>query len=522
MLILAIETSCDETSIAFLESSFGGELNSDNFLEYINSFDILAHTISTQIATHAEFGGVIPEIGARLHAEQIHYLFERTVLEALGGSKQLAQNHPDSFAVTPPRGVLNAKSHNLNFNDPKTREFLSNIDYICVTTEPGLKSALRVGEEFAKTLQFYIDLKLGKKAEIVKVNHLKGHVFSSFYEVKETPVSYAASPLIRGNSSVDFALENGEINKSNELQTNLLSLASARQVHEDGRLMGVLENTPFEGVKPKVSGSLEVTIENEGILKRVQDDGVFLNSNNGILASNNVFPHLHLLVSGGNSQLILLRNPFEFQIVGQTLDDAAGECFDKTARMFGLSYPGGVSLARIAGLNDTNYLDFPVSMKRSPELNFSFSGLKTAVRYFVQKNELLNYEEKLTEVELHELLNYDLKTLTTPKPSVSPLQKGYLQPNQKLILIKKLSISIQSVIVEQLIDKLKKAIKEFGPKSVGLSGGVSANRLLRQKIQEVSGNKSVFIPDLSLTGDNAVMIGLAGAVLLKNKDSNTN
>ena len=480
MLILSIETSCDETSIAFLESSFDSELSSENFVEYINSFDNLAHTISTQITTHAEYGGVIPEIGARLHAEQIHYLFEQTILKVFEG-KKLIQNYPDSFAVTPPRGVLNAKSNNLNFNDPKAREFLAKIDYISVTAEPGLKSALRVGEEFAKTIQFYLNLKLNRKVEVLKVNHLKGHVFSSFFNVKEK--------VLMGTSE----LSNEGILKSNELLTNLLSLASARQVQDDERLMVVLENTPSEGVKPKVSG---------------------------LLSSKNIFPHLHLLVSGGNSQLILLRNPYEFQIIGQTLDDAAGECFDKTARMFGLSYPGGVSLARIAGLQNTNYLDLPVSMKNNPELNFSFSGLKTAVRYFVQKNELVNYEEKLSETELQELLTTDLEALTTPKPSVSPLQKGYVQPNPKLILIKQLCISIQSVIVEQLIIKAKKAIKEFKPNSIGISGGVSANSLLRQKIQEIADGKPVFIPDLTLTGDNAVMIGLAGGILLKKLKQN--
>ena len=284
-----------------------------------------------------------------------------------------------------------------------------------------------------------------------------------------------------------------------------------KQVQDDGGGLSYVKNTPVEGVKPKVSESLEITIENEEIPSQTE------NEENTKFFKQTVFPNLHLLVSGGNSQLILLQNPFELKIIGQTLDDAAGECFDKTARMFGLSYPGGVSLAKIAGLDDSNYLNFPVSMKNNPELNFSFSGLKTAVRYFVQKNELLNYEEKLSEIELQELLNGDLKTLTTPKPSVSPLQKGYLQPKPKLILIKKLCISIQTVIVEQLIIKVKKAIKEHKPNSIGISGGVSANRLLRQKIQEIADGKSIFIPDLTLTGDNAVMIGLAGAVITKNQ-----
>jgi N6-L-threonylcarbamoyladenine synthase len=432
MLILAIETSCDETSIAFLESDFDTELTSQNFLEYINSFDILAHKISTQVATHAEYGGVIPEIGARLHAEQIHFLFEQTVLDAIRNKSTTTKRHPQLDWVSPTTENENpTEKKPFDFNNPKIREFLSNIDYICVTNEPGLKSALRVGEEFAKTIQFCLDLKLNKKTEIVKVNHLKGHIFSSFYDL---PHRFAES------------------------------------------LEGA--NTNYLGSKTNIN------------------DFKLYSS----ISYKDPFPHLHLLVSGGNSQLLLVKSPFEIEIIGQTLDDAAGECFDKTARMFGLQYPGGVSLARIAGLENANYLDFPVSMKNNPELNFSFSGLKTAVRYFVQKNELLKYEEKLSDVELNLLLNNNLDELIDPK----------------LILIKKLCISIQSVITEQLAIKVKKAIKEFEPKSIGVSGGVSANRLLRQKIQNLACGKTVFVPDLSLTGDNAVMIGLAGAILTKN------
>jgi N6-L-threonylcarbamoyladenine synthase len=457
MLILAIETSCDETSIAFLESDFDGELNSQNFLEYINSFEILAHKISTQVATHAEYGGVIPEIGARLHAEQIHFIFEQTVTEATKNNikttvimnsfqdpQQLMPEaepkttfhhcHPELVSGSPTTGSnTSTEKRRFIFNNPKIQQLLSRIDYICVTTEPGLKSALRVGEEFAKTVQFYLNLKLNKKAEIVKVNHLKGHIFSSFYDLPHR----FAEPLEGAN-------------------TNYL---------------GSKTNINDFKLHPSVS-------------------------------YKDPFPHLHLLVSGGNSQLLLVKSPFEIEIIGQTLDDAAGECFDKTARMFGLQYPGGVALARIAGLEKTNYLDFPVSMKNNPELNFSFSGLKTAVRYFVQKNELLKYEEKLSDAELDLLLQNNLNELIDPK----------------LILIKKLCISIQSVITEQLAIKVKKAIKEFEPKSVGVSGGVSANQLLRQKIQNLSRNKTVFVPDLSLTGDNAVMIGLAGAILIKNQN----
>ncbi len=432
MVILAIETSCDETSIAFLESDFDAVLDSDNFLGCINSFKIVAHTISTQVATHAQYGGVIPEIGARLHAEQIHYLFEKTVREALENKdlvdELLAFNATPSLSALPLQGGEFIVQF---FESSKVKEFLTKIDYICVTTEPGLRSALRVGEEFAKTIQFYVDLKYQKEVEIIKVNHLKGHVFSSFFdfrravEVKKHPVSSAATP------------------------------------------------------------------QEENFMK--SDLEAFYDK------STSVFPHLHLLVSGGNSQLLLLKSPFESKIIGQTLDDAAGECFDKTARMFGLDYPGGVTLSKIAGLEDINYLDLPISMKNSGDLNFSFSGLKTAVRYYIQKNDLLEYETKLSESNLNLLLNNDLDQLK----------------DERLVLIKKLCISIQSVITEQLIHKLKKAKLQFTPKSIGLSGGVSANNLLRSKIKKISVDCKLFTPDLSLTGDNAVMIGLAGAIQIQ-------
>jgi N6-L-threonylcarbamoyladenine synthase len=215
--------------------------------------------------------------------------------------------------------------------------------------------------------------------------------------------------------------------------------------------------------------------------------------------NSEIFPHLHLLVSGGNSQILYLNNDFNScQIIGQTLDDAAGECFDKIGRMLGLKYPAGVYLSKIAEIEDVNLLDFPVGMEKSTDLNLSYSGLKTFVRYLIQKNDLgFKFEESLSDIELEQLMKLSIADLTS----------------EKLKNIKKICISTQHVIIKQLDNKIKLAIKKYPSSSLGLSGGVSANLLLRKHMSEIAlkyTKKDLFLPHMSLTGDNAVMIGLAG------------
>ena len=224
-----------------------------------------------------------------------------------------------------------------------------------------------------------------------------------------------------------------------------------------------------------------------------------------------LYPHLHLLVSGGNSQVIYLQSWSDFEVIGKTLDDAAGECFDKTARMLGLPYPGGVYLSKIAGLADKNMLKFPVAMKDSKEYNFSFSGLKTAVRYYLEKLELENgerfeLEKKLSLEEIEFLTKHSLEEIE----ALSPDDKKKLN-FEKLKTIKITCITVQSVIVEALLNKVDLAFKNLETASVGLSGGVSANPLLRQKLEQKYGSKLLLAPK-PLTGDNAVMIGLAGVL----------
>ena len=161
MLALSIETSCDETSLAFL---YKNELepNSIDFYTQINSYKVLAGLISSQIKLHQPYGGVVPEIGARAHASQIHSLLHELLEEAW--SKEMALEIKEKC------------------NSKEPVSLLKELDYIFVTTNPGLPSALKVGVEFAKTLSFFINEKYQKVVEVTPVNHLHGHLVSCFYQ----------------------------------------------------------------------------------------------------------------------------------------------------------------------------------------------------------------------------------------------------------------------------------------------------------------------------------------------------
>lgn len=186
------------------------------------------------------------------------------------------------------------------------------------------------------------------------------------------------------------------------------------------------------------------------------------------------FPALCLIVSGGHTELVLMKNHGEYELVGRTQDDAAGEAFDKIARLIGLEYPGGPAISALAEKyqisNDKLQIKLPRPMLHSKDFNFSFSGLKTAVYYLVRDLEV-PIEQVRSEIA-HEA---------------------------------------QDAIVDVLISKTKKAIEQYQPKSVLLAGGVSANRLLRHRLQELCSmlHVSCFIPPMEYTTDNAAMIAMA-------------
>jgi len=185
------------------------------------------------------------------------------------------------------------------------------------------------------------------------------------------------------------------------------------------------------------------------------------------------FPFLCLTVSGGHTQIVLIKDYFEMELLGETLDDAAGEAFDKTAKILNLPYPGGPLIDKHATLGNPKAFQLPEP--QIADLNFSFSGLKTAILYLVQK------EMKSNPHFLEERMN-------------------------------DLCASVQDRIVSILLNKLKKAAKITGVKNIAIAGGVSANSGLRTSLQEM-GEKyhwNVFIPKFEYCTDNAAMISIAG------------
>src|ERR1700737_1513683 len=186
------------------------------------------------------------------------------------------------------------------------------------------------------------------------------------------------------------------------------------------------------------------------------------------------FPHLALLVSGGHTMLIEVQEIGQYEILGETRDDAAGEAFDKTAKLLGLPYPGGPELARLADAATGSAFTFPRPMLDRPGLEFSFSGLKTAVLHAVRAHEMT----------------------TALKADVAH--------------------AVQEAIVETLVAKAVRALEQTGLEALVVSGGVSANRTLRARLDEVVGQRGgrVYYPRIEFCTDNAAMIAVAGLARL--------
>lgn len=192
---------------------------------------------------------------------------------------------------------------------------------------------------------------------------------------------------------------------------------------------------------------------------------------NGEKAPN--FPFLCLLVSGGNSQIVLVKDHYTMEIIGQTIDDAAGEAFDKCAKIMGLPYPGGPWIDRLA--KEGNAEAFQFAKPHIPEYNYSFSGLKTSFLYFLR--------DQLKE------------------------NPDFIEENKA-----DLCASLQKTIIDILINKLKKAAKDLGVKEIAVAGGVSANSGLRDALIDLGRRHrwKVHIPPFAYTTDNAAMVAQAG------------
>ncbi len=363
MIILAIETSCDDTGIAIIEKKNG-------------KIKTLASALSSQIEIHKKWGGVYPSEAKREHQKNLIPTLKKTLRDS---SLLKKGSLPKPEKITE---ILSREPFLLE----KTEKFFSKykiekIDAIAVTVGPGLEPCLWVGINFAKTLSLYLD------CPIIPVNHVKAHILFFLFE------------------------------------------------------------------KEKIK-----------------------------------FPSVALIASGGHTELVLMKSLNQYEILGKTRDDAAGECFDKTARILGLDYPGGPAIAKKASLwkplTSKNFgIKLPQPMRASANYDFSFSGLKTAVLY-------------------------DFLSRT----------KGEQKNKDYIIAMAK---EIENSITDVLVFKLKKAIKNFDAKTVILGGGVTANKTLRKKIKQLERDFKMtefLLPPSSLSTDNGKIIGAAASIEKKRRN----
>ena len=192
------------------------------------------------------------------------------------------------------------------------------------------------------------------------------------------------------------------------------------------------------------------------------------------------FPFVCLTISGGHTQIVRVTDYFTFEVLGETIDDAVGEAFDKSAKILGLPYPGGPLVDKYAQLGNPKKFSF--TKPKVGDLNFSFSGLKTGILYFIQRN--LKENPKFIEENLHDIC-----------------------------------ASIQHTIVEILMEKLKNTVKKTGIKHVAIAGGVSANSEIRKRLQlaQKHWGWTTYIPKFEYTTDNAAMIAITGYLKYKSK-----
>ncbi|KAF0133655.1 MAG: O-sialoglycoprotein endopeptidase [Candidatus Saganbacteria bacterium] len=319
---------------------------------------MLSNVIASQIEFHKKYGGIVPEVASRKHAEVINLVIQ----EALDKSKTTFKN----------------------------------IDAVAVTQGPGLIGSLLVGVCAAKSISYAM------KIPLIAVNHLEGHMFANFLS---SPLSFPSPSLM--------------------------------------------------------------------------ERGVPSQSRDGVR-----FPFISLIVSGGHTMIV--KADKEYEILGQTRDDAAGEAFDKVARFLNLGFPGGPVIDQLAKQGNPHAIEFKRPMlEKEFGYDFSFSGIKTAVVNYVMRN-----TKNVTRDELR-MTNYE-----------------------------DIVASFQQAVVDVLVEKTIRAAKAHKIKNICLAGGVSANSLLRKQFTE-HGKKeklNVFIPSIEYTTDNAAMIACAAYQKFLKKD----
>jgi N6-L-threonylcarbamoyladenine synthase len=376
MIILAIETSCDETAIAIVKSNKAG-----------TKCQVLSHTVLSQIDLHREYGGVFPMMAKREHARVIVPLLERCLREA---ELYKEAKQPTVISTAKKEKILKLLAREESTGPELLslvgRAQIPKIDAISVTSGPGLEPALWVGINTALALGLLWNL------PVYPINHMEGHILSAILQTDAT----------------------------------------------DEKLLYSF---------PKVA-----------------------------------FPALALLISGGHTELVRIEKFGKYKILGQTRDDAVGEAFDKVARMLGLPYPGGPEISRLAavardqGIQIAKTEQLPRPMLQTPDYDFSFSGLKTAVLYRIQKL------PKLTDT-IKELIALDF----------------------------------EQAVAEILVKKVLRAVEKTEAKTVIVGGGVSANTHIRSELtRALTAKAKLYIPRPSLSTDNALMIAVTAMTHITN------
>ncbi len=243
--------------------------------------------------------------------------------------------------------------------------------------------------------------------------------------------------------------------------------------HIEGHVYSALLNTVSSSKYQVSSRAKQFPISRA----RSADDAHLQPATYNLPTNKAVFPALALIVSGGHTLLIKVTQHLKYQIIGSTRDDAAGEVFDKVARLLGLPYPGGPQISKLAEQGNPAVFAFPRPMLHSGDLDFSFSGLKTAVFYTLRDMPPENIEAKKADI----------------------------------------AASFQQAVVDSLTAKVRAALQAANYKTVLLAGGVAANKLLRQQMLKTaqSADKALSIAPVSLCGDNAVMIGQVGLIAME-------
>jgi N6-L-threonylcarbamoyladenine synthase len=408
MITLGIETSCDETALALIETKLTTD-KAGGYLEY----RVIQSLIHSQAELHSAYGGVFPSLAKREHGKNLVPLLHKLLLEnseilnTIQKEISASKTHPIQDSEF--REIIEAFRAELRGQNPdliestEHAEFLKNIppiDRIAITEGPGLEPALWVGINFCKLLSNIW------KIPVVPINHMEGHIVGSLLESDKPYGTWQRLKLLP-LPAIALLISGGH--------TELVKIEDQKQRSE----------RKDEVRKPETS--------------------------------------------------------FRYTIIGQTKDDAVGEAFDKVARLLGLSYPGGPHISRLSQQAIEEKIEssirLPRPMIKSGDLDFSFSGLKTAVLYAVRKHS--GADGKLTDI----------------------FKKG-------------LAREFEIAVTETLDAKLQASIEKINARAIIVGGGVSANNMLREQFLKTAKEFAipVYLPSRHISGDNALMIALAGAM----------